>query len=98
MTPGARAVLKREFAAVRGVLMQDWNPVDVEGLPEDEYDSYVWPILGVLRAGGGREALLARLRDIELQWFGGTGCDARLAAVVDRLQALGVGKAKETPT
>jgi hypothetical protein len=98
LRPQLRIAFKREFAAVRRVLMEDWNPVGVGCLPEDEYDAYVWPILSLLRAGADREALMGRLQQIELQWFGRVANDADLALVLDKLQALGVDKTEETPT
>lgn len=78
--------------------MEDWNPVGAAGLPQDEYDSYVWPILGLLRASPDREALLARLRQIELDFFGRAVSEAYLAPVVDKLMALGLSKHEGTGT
>jgi hypothetical protein len=43
-------ILKPNMAAnlrrIRSVLMDDWDPIGVQGVPEaaDEYDSYVMPI------------------------------------------------------
>lgn len=76
--------------------MEDWNPAGVGGLPEDEYDSYVWPVLGLLKESAEREALLARLRQIELDFFGRAVSDDHLAPVVDKLMALGLGKREGT--
>ena len=88
MSRPGRAELRREFEAVRQVLSEDWNPVGVYGLPADEYDDYVWPILALLRENAQEEALLARLREIELRWFSQTANEARLLTVVARLQGL----------
>lgn len=77
---------------MRRVLQEDWNPVGCEGLPEGEFDAYVWPLLGLLRNGASQEALLSRLREIELRWFGGAANEVRLVHVVDKLRSLGLAK------
>lgn len=48
---------------IRSVLMGDWDPIGVQGIPEaaDEYDSYAMPIYGLIRQGS-EDALLDYLR------------------------------------
>ena len=68
------------------------------GMPEDEYDSYVWPILSLLRSGADKGVLLRRLRQIESGWFAAAADDARFVPAIERLQAAGIGNAGETRT
>jgi hypothetical protein len=59
---------RRLAAAIRRVLNEDWAPLGA-GLPEDEYDDYVWPLYRLVVAQDregvrdclqrGGEALLA---------------------------------------
>ena len=79
---------KAESAAIRKILHQDWDPIGC-GVPEDEYDGYVWPVYALLIRNADREEVTAYLRwaaDVHIT------CpvpEARLIAVVDRLMALG---------
>jgi hypothetical protein len=83
--------LKREFAAVRRVLCNEWNPVGVSGLPEDEYDSYVWAIVRLLREGAGAATLTQHLREVEHLYFGRDTSAEKLLPVAASLLALGIG-------
>lgn len=82
-------MLRRQFEAVRAVLNQDWNPIGVDGLPVDEYDAYVWPIVRLLRGGADQAALVKHLQKIEQTWFDSAVRPAQLAAVAAALLALG---------
>ena len=79
---------KAEFAAIRNILNQDWDPIG--DVPDDEYDSYVWPVYALLIRNAGRDEVSAYLRwaaDVQM------ACPApetRLVAAVDRLMALGL--------
>ena len=33
------------WTQVRAILSNDWDPITC-GVPEDEYDGYVWPLIG----------------------------------------------------
>jgi hypothetical protein len=77
---------KPESAAVRKILNQDWDPIG--GVPEDEYDSYVWPVYALLIRNAGRDEVTAYLRwaaDVNMTC---SVSKERLASVVDRLMAL----------
>jgi hypothetical protein len=59
---------KREGArGLRRLLMQDWDPIHVQGVPEaaDEYDGYLSQIASRLRAGTTAEALATYLSWVE---------------------------------
>lgn len=77
------------------MLHEDWNPVGAAGLPADEYDGYVWPILALLREGADDGALLARLREIELRWFSQAANEARLIEVAAKLKALRIARGSQ---
>lgn len=74
-------------AAVRRVLHQDWDPMGC-GVPEDEYDSYLWPVLKLLQDGAPRAAIEGYLRSAARESMSCTVPEARLAIVVDKLLAL----------
>lgn len=85
-----RAALKQDFLAVRHVLHEVWNPVGVGGLPADEYDSYVWPLVRLLHRGAGDATLAAHLITLERDYFSRTIDAPQLAPVIKALRALGI--------
>jgi hypothetical protein len=37
---------------VHSILWRDWDPIGVNGAaPDDEYDAYVWPVIGKIMRG-----------------------------------------------
>ena len=91
-----RTALNSAFLRVRRVLYEIWNPVGASGLPADEYDSYVWPILRLLREGADAESLTDHLIGVEKHWFSRSSEGAQLAPVVAALLALdGIGADEE---
>jgi hypothetical protein len=78
---------KAESAAIRKILNEHWDPIG--GVPEDEYDSYIWPVYALLIRDAGRDEVAAYLRwaaDVNMT------CpvpETRLTAVVDKLLSLG---------
>ena len=57
---------RRGGAGVRRILMQEWDPIGVDGIPEpaDEYDTYVGAVGRMLREGATDEELARYLVDI----------------------------------
>jgi hypothetical protein len=49
---------------IRHTFMHDWNPIGVDDLPEDEYDSYVMPVYSLLRQQRGESALTSYLAQV----------------------------------
>ena len=45
---------KADFEQVRAILHDEWDPIGC-GVPEDEYDSYAWPVLALLQRGAQRD-------------------------------------------
>ena len=80
-----------QFEAVRAVAFQEWNPVGTDDLPEDEYDSYVWQIVGLLREGATRDEVAGHLAAIERTWFDRHVDSVGLLSVADAFIALGIG-------
>jgi len=76
---------------LRRILMEEWDPIGVRGVPEteDEYDSYLGPIGARLREGAPADDIAAYLTWAEEVHMGlgesdiGRGRNARLA---DRLR------------
>ena len=52
---------KVETRAINTILWRDWDPIGC-GVPEDEYESYVWPVYRLLIEGKPREEIEAYLR------------------------------------
>ena len=90
MSQPQSTALKRDFGAVREVLLTDWNPVGCYGLPEDEYDSYVWPIVRLLKEGADETALAQHLHEVELFYFSRDTPVANLLPIARALIALGL--------
>jgi len=80
---------KAETRAINAVLWRDWDPIGC-GVPEDEYESYVWPVYKLLIDGAGREAVADYLRWAADENITCPVPDIRLQAVVDKLMTLGV--------
>lgn len=79
---------KAGAAMVRAILNNDWQPIP--GVPEDEWDSYVWPVLALLQRSAPRAEVETYLRwaaDVNI------GCpvpEPDLARVLDKLMALSI--------
>jgi hypothetical protein len=81
---------RRGGAGIRRVLMEEWDPIGVKGIPEaaDEYDSYAGGVARMLREAATRDELAAYLTEIREKHMGfGTSESGRErdAAVADRL-------------
>ena len=57
---------------IRPVLMAEWDPIGVDGIPEaaDEYDSYIGGIYVLLRDGASDEKIAGHLAEIETKTMG----------------------------
>lgn len=80
---------KAETRAINSVLWRDWDPIGC-GVPEDEYESYVWPVYKLLLDGAPREAIADYLRETAEEVITVSVPESRLQAVVDKLVALGI--------
>lgn len=84
---------KRSGAAeLRRILMEEWDPIGVRGVPEaaDEYDGYLPQVATRLRDGATTEEIATYLTDVEEDRMGlGPSPTARERneALADRLRA-----------
>lgn len=51
-------------------LLNEWNPIGVSDIPEDEYDCFIAPLLSKLQAGAGQAEIDAYLRHELVEHFG----------------------------
>jgi hypothetical protein len=85
---------KAETRAINAILWRDWDPIGC-GVPEDEYESYVWPIYKLLIDGKPRAELEAYLRWAADENITLSVPDDKLDRVLDKLLALKLGKTEE---
>lgn len=85
----SRAGVRTSFEQVQAILHADWDPIGC-GVPLDEYDSYVWPVLKLLMAKAGRDEIATCLREAADVAMRSPVPEDRLARVVDKLVALDV--------
>lgn len=83
------AQAKAAFEKVRAILHGEWDPIGC-GVPEDEYDSYAWPVLALLKRNADRAEV-----ETYLCWAANEAMQCpvpanRLASVLDHLMALDV--------
>lgn len=83
------ATVKAETAAVRAILHGVWDPIGC-GVPEDEYDSYLWPVLGLLKRKAPRDEVRAYLRWAADEAMSSPVPEERLERVLDMLLAVDV--------
>lgn len=81
--------MRAEFRAVRRILWEDWDPIGC-GVPNDEYDNYVGPVLRLLTERKPAANVAAYLRQTAAEIIGCPVTEAKLADVVAKLMALEV--------
>ncbi len=75
------------FEAVRAILWRDWDPIGC-GVPEDEYDAYVWPTLSLLQRGAPAHEIVAYLGETAAHTIGCPVPGKKTDMVVAKLMAL----------
>jgi hypothetical protein len=85
--------LARYQGAVKQILLKEWDPIGVVDQldAQDEYDSYVLQICGMLLRNESKEKLVERLWEIETVHMGLAGTATareRTIAIADRLIGL----------
>jgi len=80
----------RYHEAIRGILLREWDPIGVAEEPDaqDEYDSYIHEIHGMLIRHEPRHRLVDHLWWAETEHMGLFGDRRRTEAVADHLIAL----------
>jgi hypothetical protein len=87
---------KADFEKVRAIPHGEWDPIGC-GVPKDEYDSYAWPVLGLLQSGAGREEVAKYLRWAADENMGCPVPEKHLNSVLDKLMVLNAGQKKTPP-
>lgn len=72
---------------MRKILWEDWDPIGC-GVPADEYDDYVWPVVKLLQEGAGLAGLVAYLDRTAASTIGCAVPESRNTAVAAKLLAL----------
>jgi hypothetical protein len=80
---------KAETRAINQILWRDWDPIGC-GVPEDEYESYVWPVYKLLIDGKPRAEIEAYLRRVADEYITLSVPEERLRLVIDKLLALNI--------
>lgn len=64
--------MAESIRSIREILLQDWDPIGVQGVleAEDEYDSYVMQLYGILRHHPSETAVIDYLYRIETDFMG----------------------------
>ena len=75
--------------AVHEVLWRDWDPIGFyDWGPDDEYDSYVWPVIGKVMSGESAEQIAAYLDWASDEHMGCPQDPGRNLEIARRLAAL----------
>ncbi len=85
---------KAEVRAINTILWRDWDPIGC-GVPEDEYEGYVWPVYKLLIDGAPEEDVAAYLRCVADEKITVSVSEEKLAPVVAKLMALRLAKTEE---
>lgn len=85
----AKEVWRRFAPRIRLILWEHWDPIGAR-VPEDEYDSYVAPVLRLLEASADRARVSTRLSEIAKDSLACPIPSERAHAVAEMLLALGV--------
>ena len=81
---------KRYHQAIKNILLNEWDPIGVSGIPEaqDEYDSYVPGIYKRLISRSQENEIFEYLWEIETQYMGLFGNRRHTQAIAGKLVRL----------
>lgn len=81
---------RRYHEAIHAILLREWDPIGIADEPnaQDEYDSYIHEVHGMLIRHEPRHRLVDHLWWIETEHMGLFGNRSRTEAVADRLIGL----------
>jgi hypothetical protein len=79
--------MSANFRSIRKILWEDWDPIGC-GVPKDEYDDYVGPVLRLLVENKPPSDVMDYLRMTAAETIACPVSEEKLAAVVDKLIAL----------
>ena len=83
--------------AIRKVLVNDWDPINIKGFgPDDEYDNYIGGIYRLLASHASEDALIEHLHKEETGQMGtGLKDSERLRPIAQKLLAIDITLKKE---
>jgi hypothetical protein len=84
---------KVEARQINEILWRDWDPIGC-GVPQDEYESYVWTVYKLLIEAAPREEIEAYLRWVADERITLSVPEERLSLVIDKLLALRLAKSE----
>jgi hypothetical protein len=84
LTDDERTALK----ALRQLLRNEWNPIDIDELPDDEYDDYASVLFGLLVRGAAIGEALRYLSFISEDWMRSPVEDRRNLIVAEKARAI----------
>ncbi len=85
---------KAAARAINTILWRDWDPIGC-GVPEDEYETYVWPLYRLLIEGKPRAEIEAYLEETARDTIGIAASPQRIRDAAEKL--MGLNLAKELP-
>ena len=85
---------KAEARAINTILLKDWDPIGC-GVPEDEYESYVWPVYKLLIDGKEASEVADYLRWVCRTQIELAPNEDRISVVVAKLASLRLAQTEE---
>ena len=85
---------KAEARAINTILWKDWDPIGC-GVPEDEYESYVWPVYKLLIDGKEPDAVADYLRWVCRTQIELAPNEDRISVAVAKLTSLRLAQTEE---
>lgn len=79
--------MSADFRSVRKILWEDWDPIGC-GVPKDEYDDYVGPVLRLLVENKPASDVANYLRVTAAETLASPASEKKIAAAVEKLMAL----------
>ena len=79
--------MNADFRSIRKILWEDWDPIGC-GVPQDEYDDYVGPVLRLLVENGSAVDVANYLRVTAAETIACPVSEEKIATVVEKLMAL----------
>ena len=82
--------MEKTINSIREILFQEWDPLNVDGAvkPQDEYDSYIGPVLKLLESNPTLGQISGFLREIETKQLRGASSEERISKAASSLKTL----------
>ena len=84
------APYKIDYKALKKLVIDEWDPIGIGNDPyaQDEYDSYIYMLLGLVFRKASEEQIFDYLWDLETQHMGLNGDEATTRRFAKRLVAF----------